>query len=1056
MWIRRIEVRHCAGIAAGAVDLQRGFNVLHGPNELGKSTLVSALRAAFLLSATSSMASALQDWNAQEPPEVSVTFEDDAGRVWRIRKTFSGSGGKAFLDASRDGEDFVTDARGREVDGKLQELLRWGIEAPGGRGRRGMPSSLITTALLPDQSEVEAILEQSLADDADASGRDRLTEALEALAEDPRFKQIVDVVQAKVDEAFTPTGRKRGGQGSPWRGLADDRRRADEWERDVRRQSDETAGVRARIDEVGRQLFDARAERERLVAAIALNDARVAAETIFEVAEERFVAAESTIGRLGANEKAAAEAKERLQSLEGERTELTEALADTASRVEAARARLQELESGDAEQRRRLREQERENDRLELQQKVAAQTARVEKATEIRELGTAIKAGAQDVERLEAALTEKRDLLAQAGAANARDEERIDALRLERLVARYQAAAASTEVLEKERADALELARQAREGEAQAVALRDEAASLDAPDEAELDRLRTSEEEARFAAAKLSVGLTAELTLQAAIETTVDVDGDVRTLTPEAGTPAEFEAERELAIELPGVATLRVRGGGRDLKDEAAAAEARWQAASGAVFGRTGCSSLDELVALRQRAGDLRSQADELTREAEAAGVRAEGLNVVEQRLATARAERDRHAADLAEHLEARQTVEELVATFDAPRDDAALGSEIETLQASLHARQSLSERMGAQIEGDVREVEDKRSRRNEQEEQFAERSAALEDWKAVLESAGEEHGRLARELAAVDAELKALRTEAADEVGEARTALEGLTATRTQQQAAHEDAERALTEARTELARLEGETPLLREHATGLDLDALRTARDAARDALEVLPPVEEGTDPAALAEEADSADRSVREFEAELRKAEGALEQTGGQQLDEQREQAQEAAEALARREQELELDYQAWQLLQETLSEAEKEGAAHLGSALVQPVSERIADLTAGRYGELALGPQLDATGSNWAGRSGSSVHCRSEPREQIALVLRLAIAEALGTFVVLDDQLTQTDDTRMEWTRRLLAQAAKTSQVIVLTCHPLDYEAESPDHVVDLGTVLSRSD
>ena len=68
----------------------------------------------------------------------------------------------------------------------------------------------------------------------------------------------------------------------------------------------------------------------------------------------------------------------------------------------------------------------------------------------------------------------------------------------------------------------------------------------------------------------------------------------------------------------------------------------------------------------------------------------------------------------------------------------------------------------------------------------------------------------------------------------------------------------------------------------------------------------MEEGTDSAATQEEADSADRSVRELEAELRKAEWALEQTGGQQLDEQREQAQEAAQALARREQELELDY------------------------------------------------------------------------------------------------------------------------------------------------------
>ena len=1057
MWIRRIEVRHCAGIAAGAVDLQRGFNVLHGPNELGKSTLVSALRAAFLLSATSSLASALQDWNAQEPPEVGVTFEDGDGRVWRIRKTFSGSGGKAFLDASRDGADFVTDARGREVDGKLHEILRWGIEAPGGRGRRGMPSSLITTALLPDQSEVEAILEQSLADDADASGRDRLTEALEALAEDPRFKQIVDVVQAKVDEAFTPTGRKRGGQGSPWRGLADDRRRADEWEREVRRQSEGTAGVRGRIEEVSGQLAEARAERERLLEAIALHEARVEAEAALKAAEERFTEAESAIGRLEANEKAVGEGKGRVQSLEGERKELAEALAETGSRVEAARASVQELESGDAEQKRRLREQELENARLELQQKLSELAARFEKATEIRELGAAVEAGARDIEDLEAALDQKRELLAQAADANAQDQEKIDSLRLERLVARYRLAAASTAALEKERADSLALERHAREAEKQAGVLRDEAASLNAPDEAELGRLRAAEEESRIAAAKLSVGLTAELTVEAAIDAAVDVDGDVRTLTPEPGRPIELEATRELAVELPGVAKLRVRGGGRDLKEEADAAEARWQAASGPVFGRTGCNSLNELGALRQRAGDLRSQADELMREAEADALRAEGRNVIEQRLATARAERDKYAGDLREYLDAGQTVDELVASFDDPLDDAALGNEIDSLQAGLHERRSLSEQMGVRIEGDARVLEGERARLMEREEQFAERSAALEDWQAVLENAGEERERLERDLAAVDAELKALRTEAADEVGEARTTLEGLLETQTEQQRAHDGAESALGEARTELARLEGETPLLRERAAGLHLDALRTARDAAREALAALPPVEEGTDADALREEAGSADRSIRDLESELRRAEGALEQTGGQHLDEQREQAQEAAQALARREQELELDYQAWQLLQETLREAEQAGSAHLGSALVQPVSERIAGLTAGRYGDLALGPQLDATGIELAGSEREFGALSVGTREQIALVLRLAIAEALGTFVVLDDQLTQTDETRMEWMRRLLAQAAEEgSQVIVLTCHPLDYEPESPDHVVDLSTVLSRSD
>ena len=40
-------------------------------------------------------------------------------------------------------------------------------------------------------------------------------------------------------------------------------------------------------------------------------------------------------------------------------------------------------------------------------------------------------------------------------------------------------------------------------------------------------------------------------------------------------------------------------------------------------------------------------------------------------------------------------------------------------------------------------------------------------------------------------------------------------------------------------------------------------------------------------------------------------------------------------------------------------------HLGKALVQPVSERVAALTGGRYGQVAIGPQLEAAGIQTAG-------------------------------------------------------------------------------------------
>jgi len=52
-------------------------------------------------------------------------------------------------------------------------------------------------------------------------------------------------------------------------------------------------------------------------------------------------------------------------------------------------------------------------------------------------------------------------------------------------------------------------------------------------------------------------------------------------------------------------------------------------------------------------------------------------------------------------------------------------------------------------------------------------------------------------------------------------------------------------------------------------------------------------------------------------------------------------------------------------------------------------------------------------------------------------RLSLAEYLGTTLVLDDQLVQSDDTRMDWFRALLAEKARAFQIIVFTCRPGDY-------------------
>ena len=53
----------------------------------------------------------------------------------------------------------------------------------------------------------------------------------------------------------------------------------------------------------------------------------------------------------------------------------------------------------------------------------------------------------------------------------------------------------------------------------------------------------------------------------------------------------------------------------------------------------------------------------------------------------------------------------------------------------------------------------------------------------------------------------------------------------------------------------------------------------------------------------------------------------------------------------------------------------------------------------------------------------------------------MADYLRTTVVLDDQLVQSDEVRMEWFRHMLTEKARQFQVLVFTCRPTDYVARS---------------
>jgi hypothetical protein len=231
-------------VKSARIDFGPGLNILYGPNDLGKSSLATAMRAALLLQTNSAAAQVFHPWHANEDPTVTLAFVDSAGKYWRVKKTFGASSG-AQLWFSKDGRNWSADSKAREVDEKLRALLPWGISSPGGKGApRGWPESFLRNALLGAQNEVDGILGTGLDDDSSDSGKVALTTALSALAQDPLFKKVLVAVQIQFDRFFTEKGSLKRGQSSPTT-LASDAVKKLQTERDaLRKQVDDAQSSR--------------------------------------------------------------------------------------------------------------------------------------------------------------------------------------------------------------------------------------------------------------------------------------------------------------------------------------------------------------------------------------------------------------------------------------------------------------------------------------------------------------------------------------------------------------------------------------------------------------------------------------------------------------------------------------------------------------------------------------------------------------------------------------------------------------------------------------------
>ena len=1077
MKLHRLKVSNFAGVRDAEIEFGRGLNVLYGPNDLGKSTLVEAIRLALLLPHTSSYCEEFISWTGQFNPVVELTFETGPERIWRVRKEF-GKRGSSLLQESRNGRDFDDAGRARNVDAKLREILNWGIAEPGGAGGgKGLPLSFLATALLSTQADVTAMLRDSLQDDPTAGGKERIAAALQAVAQDPMFVELLRRAQERRDSAYTATGAKKASRGSAFRDAAERLNQARNEKERLQQIVFDSQGAERLL----RELTETRAlrqnaldvERERAAVlqrlAIQAADCEAAAEQV-RIAEDRLKrirdidmdvkAAGQRLAELGRKLDAAG------KTLEAARKQQQQAAAALKSAEEVARAEGSDPAVTDTVVRQKLELRkagaDRAADSAQLQFDRAAAAQRLADA--------AAAAERQHAEHLAAADRARASSSEAAAKENAATEARRRCDLLERLLDMHSAENRAGEAqarVDRERTlrGRLEVLNRERDD------LVKQRSAFTVPAQAELMRMRRLAADLERARGALEVGLVVTVSPKSPLDLRVRTDSSAGTSATTA-LPVEFVANTEVEITIDDVATVLVRGGRREAQENARVLEDRWKAEVVPHLDRAGVKDLEGLDAKivhgRELDGAINSN-----------GVEMESIRTEMPSLAGA-ADSLRLAAEQVKACKA--------ALGAAPVK--ALSAEIKKLGADpaaglRKARQRLSgdaeaARSIAAEAVKALTIADERARASKLafEEAVRVRDAAI---------AGFTEG-LTRALASAQAALKAAGLEKKSIEAEAATLEKtindrkervdaAVAGSRTMAHEAHarvEIADKELAKAGNEHAEQLGLIEGLRRRRQDEDLGAAEAALREAMERRASLPVPERkvtGAEVSSAKETVAGMATALERLDREIQRAHGALAQVGGAVARERLRDAIEAFELAERQEKEVEEEFEAWKLLLEQMKEAEREQASHLGQALAPSIAGRFQALTSRKYENVQLTANLQTEGVVVGGTVRATERMSVGTREQLSTLYRLSLAEYLQTAVVLDDQLVQSDETRMDWFRAMLREKAHSFQIVVFTCRPVDYLAtecmapegdvfwldsnESFIRAVDLGRALRRA-
>jgi len=1044
MRLHRLRIASFAAIESVDVEFGPGLNVLYGPNDLGKSTLVSAIRLGLLLPHTSTHCDQYVGWTGGGDPVVEMTFETEAQRIWRIRKQF-GKTGSSLLQESRNGQDFDDVERGRKVDGKLREILRWGIPEPGGTGGgKGLPTSFLATALLSPQEDVGAVLRNSLQDDPTGTGKEMIAAALQAVAQDPLFVAMLRETQARRDAAYTDKGAKKTAKGSVFKVAADRLNETRDEKERLEKIVFDSEGAERQL----RELTDRRTVKQEAVAVaneLVANLDRLATQaTCRSVAAEQVRLAQENVQRIQKIGTDVQTAEQKIGELNGKITEAENALsaarktqeeADTILKTAEEAARAEGSDPGMTDtvvrQQIEIRKSQAEQAEREAQQRINDASA----AQKLVEAVTKAQSELRDhQERADSALETATQAAAKQSTADAELrrcdllERALDVDAADRQVADAQAAV-NKEADVRGRMETLSGERAKSAGSRAAITV---------PLPAALAPMRKLATDLAAAQGALDVGFVMTVAPKGRLDLKVRKDGQ-KVESSSTAKPLDIEARAEVELALGDIATVHVRGGRREAQERARGLEERWTKEVEPHLVAAGVADLDGLDLKSREAQELDAdikakdnEIDSLRPQLSALSDVAEALRAASERAATCRAALGEIGLNT------------LAADIKALGADAIAGLRKRRERYSKEAEEA--RKVATTAAGDkVLAEERSRNSRAALDTAVGTRDAALvaffpEGVDAALTAAQSALATAIREKEQVANEFASLEQAIDARKKRIEEALRGARTKAAQAKVVVDTAQMLVTKAKTNHAEEQGRLVELRRQRDAENLAAAERKLLEATEAHAALP-VPERLVTEEEVTNARNAAATVRleleGIERDIQRAHGALEQVGGAVARERLRDATEAFELAARQERETEAEYEAWRLLLDQMKEADAAQASNLGQALGPAIAGRFQDLTQRRYDSVRLTAQLGTEGVVVSGAVRSAAQLSVGTREQLSTLYRLSLAEYLQTAIVLDDQLVQSDDTRMDWFRALLTDKARGFQIVVVTSRPTDY-------------------